>query len=133
SADDRSALLTSSRGKRRIQELRAEEAVLLDRLGFDTYSAYVMGIPSIRADMERSDRLVTARERVAHAESRLGALRATVQAGSGTEGGGELANLLTRAEALLGVAPSNGSHRSPEELAAHVEHVLADLRARRTG
>lgn len=53
----------SSRGRRRLQELRAEQAVLLEQLGFDTYSAYVMGIPSVRAEVERTSRADTAHER----------------------------------------------------------------------
>lgn len=55
-ADERSGK-PSGRAKRRVVELRSEEAVLLDHLGFDTYSAYVMGIPSVRAELDRADEL----------------------------------------------------------------------------
>jgi hypothetical protein len=61
--DDRANRLGATRNKRRLAELRSEEAVLLDRLGFDTYSAYVMGIPSVRAELERSSRVESARDR----------------------------------------------------------------------
>ncbi|MFN7150100.1 MAG: hypothetical protein ACK4V6_11540 [Microthrixaceae bacterium] len=61
--DDRASRLGATRNKRRLAELRSEEAVLLDRLGFDTYSAYVMGIPSVRAELERSSRVESARDR----------------------------------------------------------------------
>jgi hypothetical protein len=52
--DDRQRGLGATRSKRRLAELRSEEAILLDRLGFDTYSAFVMGIPSVRAELERA-------------------------------------------------------------------------------
>ncbi len=52
--DDRQRGLGATRNKRRLAELRSEEAILLDRLGFDTYSAFVMGIPSVRAELERA-------------------------------------------------------------------------------
>ena len=70
--EERGGRLAMARSKRRIDELRAEEAVLLDHLGFDTYSSYVMGIPTARAEAERALRLDGA-------QSRVDALRETVE------------------------------------------------------
>lgn len=132
STDDR-GLLGSGR-KRRIQELRAEEAVLLDRLGFDTYSAYVMGIPSTRTDLERSERLVAARERVVAAEAALGEVRAASPVDAAPEGMRELFTLLARAEELTGVRQHPGAEDEPvEALPSEVEQVIARLRGMRTG
>lgn len=72
---DRGVRRSPGRAKRRLQELRAEEAVLLDRLGFDTYSAYVMGITSVRADVERSNRVVRAEGEVEQVRAELEELR----------------------------------------------------------
>lgn len=73
--DDRQSVLAAARNKRRLAELRSEEAILLDRLGFDTYSSYVMGIPSVRAELERAAQVDAARELVQQLESRLDAMR----------------------------------------------------------
>jgi hypothetical protein len=62
--DDRQRGLGATRNKRRLAELRSEEAILLDRLGFDTYSAFVMGIPSVRAELEREAQRDAAREAI---------------------------------------------------------------------
>lgn len=138
-SDDRGALLGPTRSKRRIQELRAEEAVLLDRLGFDTYSAYVMGIPSVRADLDRSDRLVAARERVAQAETQLGAVRAgAVLDAERRHHAIELSSLLEQAAALLGAAPlvtpppGDLSPGSSERLVEQARGLVEQLRRRRT-
>ncbi len=64
--DERSGVL-GGRSKRRLVELRSEQAILLDHLGFDTYSAYVMGIPSVRAELDRAEEL----ERALGEEKRL--------------------------------------------------------------
>jgi hypothetical protein len=73
--DDRQSVLGAARNKRRLAELRSEEAILLDHLGFDTYSAYVMGIPSVRADLERSAQVDTARDRADQLEAEVAVLR----------------------------------------------------------
>ncbi len=73
--DDRQGRLNAARNKRRLSELRSEEAVLLDRLGFDTYSAYVMGIPSVRAEMERSSKLDSAQDRADRVSEEIERLR----------------------------------------------------------
>lgn len=74
--DDRHSRLGAHRNKRKVQELRAEEAVLLERLGFDTYSSYVMGIPSVRAELERSSRLDSAMTRMEQIEREIESLAA---------------------------------------------------------
>jgi len=67
--DERQSVLGAARNKRRVMELRSEEAILLDRMGFDTYSAYVMGIPTVRAELDRASRAEAAIERIAALEA----------------------------------------------------------------
>ena len=138
-SDDRAALLGPTRSKRRIQELRAEEAVLLDRLGFDTYSAYVMGIPSVRADLERSERLVAARERVAQAEAHLGAVRAgAVLDAERRHHAIELSSLLEQAAVMVGTGPlvtpppGDLAPGAAERLVEQARGLVEQLRRRRT-
>jgi len=138
-SDDRGALLGPARSKRRIQELRAEEAVLLDQLGFDTYSAYVMGIPSVRAALDRSERLVAARERVARAEAELGTIRAgAVMDAERRHHAIELSSLIEQAAALLGTAPlvtpppGDLSPGASERLVEQARGLVEQLRRRRT-
>lgn len=78
SADERPGVLGAARQKRRLAELRSEEAILLDRLGFDTYSAYVMGIPTLRAEMERSSRTEEVAQRVVQLEAELAAAEGAI-------------------------------------------------------
>lgn len=125
-SDDRTRLLGSARAKRRIQELRAEEAVLLDRLGFDTYSAYVMGIPSVRADLERSERIDAARERVERAEHELGIARSEER--PETAARRALTPLLGAVERTTGWTLSVDVSAEAEELAAHLHAVADELR-----
>lgn len=73
--DDRQSVLGAARNKRRLAELRSEEAILLDRLGFDTYSSYVMGIPSVRAELERTAQVSDAREAADQLEGEVAMLR----------------------------------------------------------
>jgi hypothetical protein len=107
--------------------LRAEEAVLLDRLGFDTYSAYVMGIPSVRAGMERADRIDAARGRVARAEAALGA--ATPPPERDVNGLEHLLPLLGDAHALLGeTGPDRPAGDGAPDLGVEVDRVISRLR-----
>jgi hypothetical protein len=101
--DDRQSVLGAARNKRRVAELRSEEAILLDRLGFDTYSAYVMGMPSVRADLERGAQISSAREAADRLEVESVLLRN--QLADTTErddAAHQLHRLLTEAQDLLG-------------------------------
>ena len=69
--DERQSVLGAARNKRRVMELRSEEAILLDRMGFDTYSAYVMGIPTVRAELDRASRAEAAAQRTAELDAEL--------------------------------------------------------------
>ncbi len=101
-AADRGGRL-SNRARRRLQELRAEQAVLLEQLGFDTYSAYVMGIPSGRTDIERTNRADTAHERADELRAELNELTAVSSRPAGTERvEAELQTLLVLAHRELG-------------------------------
>jgi hypothetical protein len=111
-------VLGGGRNRRRVTDLRAEEAVLLDRLGYDTYTAYVMGIPSEgvatdhptdgQAD-EQEDPHPGAdahRERVERLEARLEALLADEPGELAVaEAEAELLGLLDEAAALVGTGP----------------------------
>ena len=97
-AGDRGIRRAPGRAKRRLAELRAEEAVLLDRLGFDTYSAYIMGISSVRADVDRSNRMARAEQDVARIRAELDELR------SSSPGEAELERVAAELEGLVLVA-----------------------------
>ncbi|CAN5708908.1 hypothetical protein BH10ACT3_BH10ACT3_09680 [soil metagenome] len=100
--DDRHSRLGANRNKRKVRELRDEEAVLLERLGFDTYSSYVMGIPSVRAELERSSRLDAATTRIEQIERELQSLAADEpDAVELSAAEGELSMLLSSAAQLL--------------------------------
>jgi hypothetical protein len=111
-------VLGGGRNRRRVTDLRAEEAVLLDRLGYDTYTAYVMGIPSegVATDQptdgqadEQGDPHPGAdahRERVERLEARLEALLADEPGELAVaEAEAELLGLLDEAAALVGTGP----------------------------
>ncbi len=54
-----------------LQELRLEESALLQRLGYESYSAYVRGIPFVQTDLERASRRERAVERVVQVQQEL--------------------------------------------------------------
>ena len=54
-----------------LQELRSEESALLQRLGYESYSAYVRGIPFVQTDLERASRRERAVERVVQVQQEL--------------------------------------------------------------
>lgn len=62
--EERGGRVAAVRSRRRIDELRSEEALLLDRLGFDTYTAFVMGTPNRETESVRAIREDRARARV---------------------------------------------------------------------
>lgn len=106
------------RGKRRLTELRAEEAILLDRLGFDTYSSYVMGIPSLRAELERSGRVDAARAKADRIAEEIEQIRAEAPArGEVDDAARRLHELLGESLTYLGAPPDP---RTPDGLARGV-------------
>ncbi|MCX6524465.1 MAG: hypothetical protein NTX58_06810 [Actinobacteria bacterium] len=54
-----------------LQELRLEESALLQRLGYESYSAYVRGIPFVQTDLVRASRRERAVERVVQVQQEL--------------------------------------------------------------
>ncbi len=138
SVGDRSSRLSSSRNKRRVSELRAEEAVLLDRLGYDTYSAYVMGIPSLRAEMERISKVDTAQHRSERIEAEVEQLRAELPDRRTVDRAGvELSAALVESLEYLGdprALSLGSSERDPddvEQIAELVYSTTEELRLRR--
>ena len=100
--EERGGRLAAVRSKRRIDELRAEEAELLDRLGFDTYSSYVMGIPTARAEAERALRLDAARAKVETMREAVERLRADAPGGAEDQwNDAERSRIIDEAAALL--------------------------------
>ena len=138
SVGDRAGRLSSSRNKRRVSELRAEEAMLLDRLGYDTYSAYVMGIPSLRAEMERISRVDTAQNRSERIEAEVEQLRAELPDRRTVDRAGvELSAALVESLEYLGdprALSLASSERDPDDvelLAELVYSTTEELRLRR--
>ncbi|MGB3410232.1 MAG: hypothetical protein WBA45_03470 [Microthrixaceae bacterium] len=100
-ADERQSRLSVNRNRRRMLSLREEEARLLAQIGFDTYSSYVMGIPSMRSEVERSSRLDQAQSRVDEIQHELDSMDEPAESLlSASEA--ELRDLLRAAAALLG-------------------------------
>ena len=138
SVGDRSSRLGSSRNKRRVSELRAEEAVLLDRLGYDTYSAYVMGIPSLRAEMERISLVDSAQTRSERIEAEVEQLRADLPDRSDVDrAANELSSTLVESLSYLGdpralsLSTSSDDPDDVEQLAELVYATTEELRHRR--
>jgi hypothetical protein len=137
--DDRQSVLAAARNKRRLAELRSEEAILLDRLGFDTYSSYVMGIPSMRAEMERSAQIDAAREHADRMEARLVSMQQEAPGDAEVaDAAVQLHRLLAQATTVLGeeVGPRGADELARElaeggDAAGLVHGVSLDLRARR--
>ena len=128
--DDRQSRLAAHRNRRKLQELRDEEAMLLERLGFDTYSSYVMGIPSVRAELERSSRLDAATTRIEQIERELQSLAADApDPREVRHAEADLERLLAGADDLLG-APV-GVDRSAVAAEDRVHETITALRARR--
>ena len=129
--DERQSVLGAARNKRRVMELRSEEAILLDRMGFDTYSAYVMGIPTVRAELDRASRAEAAMQRIAELESeleRLVEVDSPRVLAARSEAAAQLHRLLLEAVELLGddggaapsPVPAAGELPEPEQLADEV-------------
>lgn len=131
--DERSGVL-GGRSKRRLVELRSEQAILLDHLGFDTYSAYVMGIPSVRAELDRAEEL----ERAVGEERRLRGVLAEVSGGAVAPSElaaarDDLAQLIRRGVDRLGdgrSVPVHGGTGPVEGSVEGLEQLIDDLRSR---
>ncbi|MEY2423845.1 MAG: hypothetical protein QOI95_3912 [Acidimicrobiaceae bacterium] len=80
-AQDRSEKrLSGARAKQRVDEVREVEQEILNRLGFVTYTEFVMGTSMLNVDPEREKRLEIARAELASAEDALADLEADVDA-----------------------------------------------------
>jgi hypothetical protein len=94
--DGRVSKLSSSRLRRRMNELRDREDELLRRLGFDTWSSYVMGNSTEGAEVERNRRYEVAKATYEFAEDEVAKAASTpILAGS------ELADVERSHAALL--------------------------------
>ena len=130
--DDRQSRLSAHRNRRKLQELRAEEAVLLERLGFDTYSSYVMGIPSVRAELERSSRLDAAATRIEHIERELQSLAADAPDPREVRNAeADLDRLFSAADDLLGIEGEHDRSRVSNGTDDVVHDLITALRSRR--
>jgi hypothetical protein len=69
-----------SRAEERLDEVRQAEQDILDRLGFRTYTDFVLGTSIVNVDPEREHRLDAARAELAVAEDELATLEAGVDA-----------------------------------------------------
>ena len=107
--DGRVAKLSSARLRRRMGELRDREDELLGRLGFDSWSSYVMGVSSTDADTERARRHDVAKATYEFAEDEV-----AKAAGSPAIESAELLEVETRRSELRGRAESLLGRRSPE-------------------
>jgi hypothetical protein len=130
--DDRQSRLSAHRNRRKLQELRAEEAVLLERLGFDTYSSYVMGIPSVRAELERSSRLDAATTRIEHIERELQSLAADAPDPREVRNAeADLERLFSAADELLGIVGDHDRSRVSNGTEDVVHDLITALRSHR--
>lgn len=102
--DGRAARLSSSRVRRRMNELRERERELLDTLGFDTWSAFVIGMSSSEVEADRKQRYEAAKATYELAEDELArAAAAPMQvADELADRQDERRRLLDRAASLLG-------------------------------
>ena len=100
--------LAGGKAKQRLDEARSKEDEILNRLGFVTYTEFVMGTSIVNVDPESESRLDAARDELAAAEDALAELEAGVDA--------ELARaalvarrreLVTSAVAMLGRDPGD--------------------------
>jgi DNA repair exonuclease SbcCD ATPase subunit len=116
--EERGGRLGAGRNRRRVEELRAEEAEILDRLGFDTYSAFVMGVRSARSVTTRAIRVDEVRARVEALEHEVERLRADLPGGAEDQRGRSERTEITReAAALLGADPTALGRLTSAELA----------------
>ena len=100
--------LTGDRAKKRLEDARAAEQEILDRLGMHTYADFIMGTSMLRVDPEQEQRLDEAREELARAEDAIAGLDAEVEAElKHAELMARRRELRDRATALLGRDPGD--------------------------
>lgn len=105
------------RSRRRVDELRSEEALLLDRLGFDTYTAYVMGRPTRDADLLEGMRRDRSVARIARLADEVDRLRHELEAVSEDRWeSSERERIIGDAATILGAAVSGLSRLTTVEL-----------------
>ncbi|HMR96875.1 MAG TPA: hypothetical protein PKE05_15180, partial [Microthrixaceae bacterium] len=80
--EERGGRVAAVRHRRRIDELRTEEALLLDQLGFDTYTAFVMGRPNRETESVRAIREDRARSRLDQLTEEVDRLRQELPGGT---------------------------------------------------
>ncbi|UDY35943.1 hypothetical protein [Dermatobacter hominis] len=80
--EERGGRVAAVRARRRIDELRSEEALLLDQLGFDTYTAFVMGTPNRETESVRAIRTDRAVARVEQLSDEVDRLRQELPGGA---------------------------------------------------
>lgn len=123
--DGRESKVGASRARRRLAELKAEEEVLLHRLGFDTWASYVMGVSSADAEAERIHRHEVAKATYEFAEDELA--RAAAQPSDEVA---ELATLSVRRDEFVRSAIRIVGPGDAERVADSAADSSADLVAR---
>lgn len=103
------------RRSRRVHELRAEEAELLDRLGFDTYTEYVMSAHSVTAREARAGAVELAEARAELIRAEVERLAALVPAPVESE---DRSELLADVAELTSVDPEGLARLTDDELVA---------------
>ena len=117
--DKADARFAGSRARERVVALRATEAAVLDRLGFASYSDFMMGNSTVQVDPEKAAALDAAREALAAAEAEWHRLeRATDDALARAAVLDHRRGLIGRARGLLSAAVPLGD----------VPQALRDLR-----
>ena len=119
--EGRSARFSASKTRRRLELLRLTERELLEALGFDSWSAYILGYSYVAADPARIERHAAAKAAFDRAEAEL-----APHADAGVAEDRELeelpskrSQLLSRVKALLGRDPG------ADPVAALMEHRVA--------
>ncbi|MFM7062933.1 MAG: hypothetical protein ACKO04_05505, partial [Actinomycetes bacterium] len=115
-----------------LDELRATEAELLDALGYETYTAYVSGVPNARALAEQTEAVQAATVRLEAATDEVVRLRAVLpDEGVLEELEARRTGLMDRARTLLAQAVAVGRAGAGAPGTVHVEErrpeVLAQL------
>ena len=103
--------------RNRLVELRSEEALLLDRLGFETYTAFVMGAQTASAAAAQHRRHEEAAARLSEAHDEVQRIRSELSDTAEDEGAvAERAVLIDAAAGLLGVPAPGLSRLTTAEL-----------------
>lgn len=115
--EERGGRVAAVRARRRIDELRSEEALLLDQLGFDTYTAFVMGTPNREAESTRAIRTDRAEARVEQLTDEVERLRGELPGGAEDRWNrAERARIVSEAADLLDTTADGLSRLTTAEL-----------------